>query len=381
VQRKHKARRQKVNILASIKAEKKMSFKHWRYRLLHWCFGEKAKTPEESNLPKFLYTHYCPLFHLTNLIAILFPLILLVKFVMALVIGIVKCATFILDAILAVPWHKIGEFYRKLFPPREPRAPREPTEEEKAAARAAQAAIKHKEERKRFLGKMLESASGYRLNNLDELLGEEAFDSFWHVHGRYYDILTREEAEAFYETRMAKIVATKKRVAERKEKMRQRMIFWTQFSEVFFRWTFNIFYICLAVFVGWLGIKFVPPMFFAVIDFFRWVFTFDMIPFLKVVGYVLLRVLIVGGALAIVVYGFVKFQLLRKCGSAIGTSLVAVSPPFVLLATWAALPFKWIAAAFNSTIEFIEMFYKENCPPIQIVSGEDEQIAAELGDE
>lgn len=77
-------------ILEAIKGEKKMSFHHWRYRLLHWAFGEKADTPEQSGLPRFLYTHYCPLFHLTNLIAIFAPAILFVKLVCVVFMMLVK---------------------------------------------------------------------------------------------------------------------------------------------------------------------------------------------------------------------------------------------------------------------------------------------------
>lgn len=362
-----------MNILASIKAPKSMSFKHWRYRLLHWCFGEKATTPEDSNLPHFLYTHYCPLFHLTNLIAILFPVILLVKIIGAIIWGVGKCCVYITEAIGALPWHKIENWWKRKFPPKAPRPRPEPSAEEIAA-------VALKEEKKHLLTYMLKEVTD-DVSKLDALLEEGAFENFWNEYRYRFDKISEDVAKEFYNTRMTKIVKTKKKVLARKEKMRQRMIFWTQFSEVFFRWTFNIFYICLAVFVGWLTIKYVPPIFFSIVDFFKWIFTFDIMPFLKTVGAIAVRVIVVGGAMAILIYGFIKFRLVQKCGGAIGSSLLAVSPPFVLLAGWAALPFKWIASAFCATIEFVEMFYKENCPPITIVSGEDEQIATELGDD
>lgn len=68
-----------------LQRRKKLSLNHWRYRLLHWCFNVKAdnNTPFSNNLPRCLYTHYCPLFHLTNLIAIFCPIILIVKVVIA----------------------------------------------------------------------------------------------------------------------------------------------------------------------------------------------------------------------------------------------------------------------------------------------------------
>lgn len=76
-----------MSILESLKEEKKLSLNHWRYRLLHWCFNVKVdkNTPFSHDLPKCLYTHYCPLFHLTNLIAIFSPIILTVKIIVAMV--------------------------------------------------------------------------------------------------------------------------------------------------------------------------------------------------------------------------------------------------------------------------------------------------------
>lgn len=68
-----------MNILQAIKSKRKLTFGHWRYRLLHWTFGEKATSPEKSTLPSFLYTHYCPLFHITNVLLLLSPVTFLLK--------------------------------------------------------------------------------------------------------------------------------------------------------------------------------------------------------------------------------------------------------------------------------------------------------------
>lgn len=68
-----------MGIIEAIKAPKNLSFYHWRYRILHWVFNVGAKTPEESPLPNYLYTHYCPLFHLTNILFLLFPIIFCCK--------------------------------------------------------------------------------------------------------------------------------------------------------------------------------------------------------------------------------------------------------------------------------------------------------------
>jgi hypothetical protein len=179
---------------------------------------------------------------------------------------------------------------------------------------------------------------------------------------------------------MSKIIATKKRVADRKAKMNQRLIFWTQFSEVFFKWFFNICYILLAVVVFWVLYKITPICFFAVVDFIKLLLTFEIMPFLIFVGTWVVRIAAIAIPIAIVIYGFWRFRLVQKSAAAVGSSLLAVAPPFVLLGHWIVLPFKWISDAFSNTVDFMEMFYKENCPPITIISGEDEIIANELNE-
>jgi hypothetical protein len=80
-------------IFDAIHAERKMSLTHWRYRLLHWVFNVDSDQVWKddsgkfhSKLPNYLYSHYCPLFHLTNLIALFSPIILVVKIVWAIII-------------------------------------------------------------------------------------------------------------------------------------------------------------------------------------------------------------------------------------------------------------------------------------------------------
>jgi hypothetical protein len=370
-----------MNVLASIKSEKKMSLKHWRFRILHWCFNEDWRnwdSYKESDLPEFLYTHYCPLFHLTNLIGILAPLIFGLKLGIAIIFGIIKCCGLICDVIGMLPWDKVGAFLDRLNRCFE-RAPKPPREKSEASEEEVQAE-RLKDDKKKLLARMLQVAThGDSYSRCScEPYGVDDFERFW----RNYDIRTlpKEQAEAFYVTRMAKIIETQRRVKERKEKMRQRLIFWTNFSQVFLKWFFNICYIALAIFVFWALFKITPPVFFFVVDFVKLLFTFDVLPFLIWVGIWLVRFLVVVVPTVIVIYGFVRFEIVQKCGVAMGSSIMAVSPPFVLVAQWFVLPFIWGGNGICNTIEFVKMFYEENCPPITIISGEEEMIATELNE-
>lgn len=333
-----------MNIFESIKSEKKMSFSHWRYRTLHWCFSEDADRPSQSNLPDFLYTHYCPLFHLTNLIIVLLPLIILAKITIGICTGLVKVVAFIRLREIA---ERIAKFCKGKAKPQS-----EPTEEYCKA-------LALKEEKKILLKLMLTTSHEYE------------FEAFWDAFGRGCIYFQKEQAEQFYITRMPRIVAAKKSAAERKEKMRQRLIFWTNFSQVFLKWFFNILYVCLALLVSWVLWQVIPPGFFAVVNFIKFLMTFNPIPMFLFIG----KMVGIFAAIAILLYGFWRSRVSRKCLDAIGSSVLAVSPPFALLGQWFVLPLKWISQTCANTTEFIRMFYRENCPPIVIVSDEDEIIA------
>lgn len=352
-----------MNILASIKSEKKMSFRHWRYRLLHWTFNETATCPENSDLPKFLYTHYCPLFHLTNLIAILFPLILLVKLLVALATGVASVVVLVVRAIRACPWHKLFPRIRHNENDYDNETP-----EETARRREAFRLEEIKKEKRKLLQYMI---------TLDTNM---SFDSVWYVCSHSYCSLSRQEAKEFYEARIDKIIAAKIKAQERKERLRQRLIFWTNFSHVFLKWFFNIGYIALAIVVMWLLWLIVPPCIGGIIALCGFLMTFEVWPFLTWAGTWLVRIGAVGGTLATIGYLVWRFQIVRKSFCIIGDSIAVAAPPVVLVGTWCLLPVRWVCSACDHTAEFIKMFYEENCPPITIVSEEDEMMAEELGE-
>jgi hypothetical protein len=162
--------------------------------------------------------------------------------------------------------------------------------------------------------------------------------------------------------------------------MRQRLIFWTNFSHVFLKWFFNICYLAMAVGVGYLLYLFVPPFVSAVIWFCKFMTTVDFVPILKFIFRLTMWAVAALLPTAIVIWAFWRFRVLRLCAGVIGASVSGIAPPFVLLFQWFCLPFIWGAHLFESSVEFMRMFYEENCPPIIIVSEDDETIAQELGD-
>lgn len=232
-----------MSLLDQLKKEKRLSLDHWRYRLLHWTFNVKNVDIDDLNLtglPMFLYTHYCPLFHLTNLIVILLPLILLVRAAIA----VIKVSAFCLAR---VPWNKPFSMART--------AVRKLGSVEKAASTP-----RRDVEVKRFLETL--SNVGRRM---EFSCSSSTFEAIWKNYGGDYQVLTEAEAEHLFNTYYPKVLKAIVRAKIRKEKLRAQIIMWTSISSVVIKWILNVGYViaagvvaygCFVFFwpvLGWLG--------------------------------------------------------------------------------------------------------------------------------
>ena len=152
--------------------------------------------------------------------------------------------------------------------------------------------------------------------------------------------------------------------------MKQRLVFWSNFSSVFVKWGMNIFYILLTVTMIYLCYLIVEP----IIGLLSWVGTFDPVPMFMFVGKILVLVCLTGVA----IYGLLKFKVFSLCCEKGLEAAVAVSPPFVLVGKVFAAPLVWIWKCLKAIAEFSAVFYEENCPPIKIVSIEEEKIQQKI---
>lgn len=335
-----------MSILDSIKGTRKLSFNHWRYRLLHWAFNVKnpdPKNPASTGMPKFLYTHFCPLFHLTNLIAILSPVILCIK-----VLAVIGRA--IVAGCEAIPMDKIAKLFSWLkLPKRDPNAP-------KPERRKRSAAVETR----------------FTVDRCCEWDDKHDFNYFYAFYCGNYETLTREQVEAVYKEYMPKVIEARQRAKARKDKLRERLIFWTNFSRVFIKWTLNVFYFVLTLgvlyglylaagpvwtFVSWVG------------GGIYWLFTDT--GSLESAWFILKGVfwtaLITGVFVSLFRIGFMQRFAEVACDG-----MAKLAPPFYLIGRL----FGWIIDGWNHVIEFCKMFYEENCPPIVLVSEEEAAVEA-----
>jgi hypothetical protein len=314
-----------MSILESLKEEKKLSLNHWRYRLLHWCFDIKVTpaAPISYELPLCLYTHYCPLFHLTNFIAIFAPLIWLVK-IIAGVIG----AT--LHALSNIHWSSVA--VSKDSPDIE----------------------------------VLRKAEYKRLFSILTKYHFADFETFWKSRGSEFLVLTKDEIKASYEGLVVKIKDAEAKAELRRKKLRERLLFWTNFSRVFVKWIMNIGYFALVgvmlLAIYWLSWPFLELL--------KWILEFNPIPMMLFIG----KLALLFGLAFIVLYTFFRSRVFSVVGQSCIKAIALTAPPFALVWHTLAAPFRWIAKGWRKTSEFVAIFYEETCPPITIVSEEEELI-------
>jgi hypothetical protein len=327
-----------MSILDSIKEERKLSFNHWRYRILHWAFNAEPPDPKilglnVNGIPTFLYTHYCPLFHLTNLIALLSPLILFFRVVWLVLRALYSC-------IDLIPWGKIRAFIVSFLP--------EKVEKEKCRPELTA------EMERRVCIKYICEWSG----DLEGFLKCYCFT-----------FLTKEDMFDIYNEYMPKVIVARQEAELRRKKWRERIIFWTNFSQVFIKWALNVFYFGLTVLMFGLVYLIAYPVFSFMCwlpEFVVWLFE-DGVSwmFLWYIGKLLLWATLVMGIISVLV----RTGVAGKFFATLFQGLKFISPPAFVF----TVPFNWMKTAIVNTAEFIAMFYEENCPPITIIS-EDEAV-------
>lgn len=345
------------SVLEAIKGEKKMSLNHWRYRVLHWAFAIQVTDWTRSKLPSFLYTHYCPLFHLTNLIVLMSPIILLAKVITA-------TACFIFCIIRAIV-EGIGNLSERIeqWKAKRRAAKAEQVEPESAEERHARRVA----EEKRKIPKLIIQYGKQRIIALKD------FHTFRCLTSHHWNYLTNDEVQEIWATYAPKVLLALEIKQARKEKMRERIIFWVNFSRIFIKGILNIFY--FATFVGliYLAAIYGGPVAMAIFGGIMWIIkaliTFDWLGFVFLIGTWALRISIGIGTVVGLIWFVTRYVPIRKI-------FAKTLPP--LQATFDAA--SAISRAFGNFIsgvtDFVSVFYEENCPPITIVDDEEAKVAA-----
>lgn len=397
------------SILARIKGERKLSFNSFRYRILHWSFflhwpfAKAPKTPAESPLPNFLYTHYCPLFHLTNLLV--FPgIFLTIPMHLAAFVGV--SLWYIIAGIIAVlgmAWDgttKRVKAYRAWRDKRFPSAVRDAKKRAKQAKKAERVAAvaRAKEEAKANNEPFPVTPAllkAFRREMLDSALGDDSFGCFLyqaqnHFRDKFEPIFfnrsTKEVHEQWqqeWDDLRTRIMEQREIAKKKKEMLRDRIIWWSNFSRIFIKGILNCFYTALAVATVYYGVTwFIPNAIEVIVGMCVWIGKLfaagsevDFLGILKLlfrwtamaVGVAVTIAAIVTTIVYCIDYVKWPFKKTKRI-------VTAVFDPF---AQAVSVFFTWASHTFVNTADFISMFYETNCPPIKIVDESEERIAAE----
>lgn len=307
-------------LIEQIKGPKKLTFDHWRYKTLHWCFGINPETKWDSNLPDAFYSHYCPLFHLTNLIVIFSPFIMFVK----LILGLVRLIKFGFNkAVKGIVYVFITRKHKPL------------TEKQIVVRR-----IKN-----RIMYYIEENCSK-----------EQTFSMLYSVFSEEY--FSKEEFEAYYDA-VIKSIEKQKLTDEIKEKekkaLKERMYFWVNFSSIFFKCGLNVLYIFAALLSTWGLYKFAV-----------FISCYSLEFYLSLL-WGLIKIFFYAG---IIVAGivFLAFSLERINFKTKSYNMF----PTQLAGKWISVFLDFIADTYESVAEFISAFYENNCPPIILEESEKE---------
>jgi hypothetical protein len=344
-----------------IKVERNLSLNNWRYVLLHWFFGISPTTPKESSLPGCFYTHFCPLFHLTNMIALCLPILIPLRIVWA----VVKCLLVLVAAVIG----PIRDWYQAFLARKRQKA----LDRNYANNRLAldrKAALWNDPVFVRGQAKIRIVSYLNEYNHDSIILSDfEAFkeDCLWSFTKYATPNQSMEEVEAMIKELHAAIsvvIIKKKKERDEKKRARDAWIYnWVHVSQTVIKGLLNVLYVGLflgCVYLLWTyGIPAVIGAFYGICGICAWAFSVDVWSTLGSILYYGAQVAIG----SIVIGGIFWFLAKSKIFITVAdTGLKVVRPVLACLDGFG----RWCLATADNFADFISMFYAENCPPINI---------------
>lgn len=208
---------------------------------------------------------------------------------------------------------------------------------------------------------------------------DHTFSCLWYEESYLFDVLTKKQAQSIYDTLNSKYKIAKEKSDKRKKKMRDKIVFWVNFSKAIIKWVMYVAYIGIGLGAVYMAFSCFWPVvgFFSYI--FDWIFSIDLasVIWVLVIGF---KVTLIGVGIALLMGFIVRYKVVQKSCSSCVEGVIFCLPPIVLIFDLLFAPIKWIRGGFVNVYDFVSVFYEENCPPINIISEEDEQLERTLED-
>ena len=313
-----------------IKQPKQFDQTHWRYQILHWYYEvepvELVENGRYAGVPHFFYTKYCPLFHITNILLITCPLIMLWR-VCRSVGGVITNA---IEAWQSYRTIRRLEKFRNL-PPEQKR--------DFWLGETRRQMTQHFVRHKKVKGK-------YSLEDFDDYMRFNKYDL------SYRNELTEDDLRMCFAELVQKMFRVTDQVETSKVELERRnqAVFWINFSSAFFKIGINIAYwVAAAAFLAGMCYYVLP----AIVGIVVWIWMalsevalWDIFVFLcKLTGATIVM--------------FIGFHVLVS-----HKGFRYILKPFVIALEAIKSCGRYIEIKGEKTREFFSMFYENNCPPI-----------------
>lgn len=350
------------------KRKKQKTFKYWRFRILHWAYKEKAQTPEESSLPQYFYNKWCPLFWMSNLLALIWPFILGFR-----VFGGVSVSVYnVVNEYMFLPTADFINWIAEVVGDRMDAKAKVSREAKEAAMKALMSDPKHI----RGLAKQIVIQD---LSKLD--LGSESLLSFQHYWDTHRYKFVRHEWPLFEDDpngmtaliEMIKDLHEKvvpvlvKAKEEKRRKMAERqawMTKWIIVSQTVLKFLMNIGFAAIAATFLYLTYTWgVPAAKFignGIVSVFHFLTSGDVLSFLAWAGLGLLKIAVLLTAVGAVCYGLFKLKVVNTVADSFGAALRPVGSALGAIG-------RGFVKGIENFFEFISMFYETNCPELEVL--------------
>jgi len=350
----------------NIKSDKKLHFSHWRFKILHWAFGIDPKSPNESKLPKYLYTKYCPLFHLTNLIVLFSIPILLFKIAISLFTKVLIPTIFYFISMI----NKIIGYMVCLFSGDKDISEFKERSRKSSIIKTLFKLKLNGSTRESFMNDYVnfcldDDNDTYRFLNHDILPYIFSKDD---LETRENDLERNKENilifnslyemyHAYYEDNKSSLIRSQKKQEKRNNKLKERTVFLINCSSMLFKGIINTLYVLFFAILSfatiYLSIFAVKAMFSLLSS----VSASSILSLIKDGVNILINILLFSVPMFLIIY-FSKEKL---------KSFLSV-----IIEVLRAFSF-YIADKVNMFWDFVEMFYTDNCPSIEIVQDDNSE--------
>lgn len=347
---------------------KVLSPNHWRYRIIHWVFGKE-------NAPQAIYKSYCPLWHLSNAMALAAVFILGYRILFQATKTLIELATrfgVYLNHLFFKPAGVVLGNVRKTLSTALGTANAELAEVSRTTPGASSEPTISEEEI--TAGKAAESNKIFKALLSTPTSVWDDWDTIEIRHELKY--LTWDEATAKVAEYKVKIITARARAELKKKRTRDRIYAIINFSQEALKAVMLMVWVLFGLTVIFCVVRFTPPVVVYLLESaataIAWLLSTDYFRLFYLLGRFLIQAIVgIFALLLVLAFGrYVLWPILRDTTRAICPLLGSIAVSALNGGK------RGCSNLFFGTLEFFQMVYKTHCPPIVLADESTEKLEA-----